>query len=291
MGHRVDPAMVRRNVELVGLFGTVQADRAAVLRLLRRNDLEYETDYVDAINGDARLSATLDFFIAHGATRRYGFLQAADLMAHLRAAEPTIVASLAAVQDYAALARLADRSTMTVAEVETVLSWKPNLTIGPRVRIRRVGELGQICHHYAFGGLQGDDPTSFNMANLAATLQAPMMTYEEYEESQADPLPQEQYESMPFLQLPNLSGLAGTTVDIHDLVAGVDDGGPFPVRLYDDVAHSARQEAGRWWHKLSDLPFLVAIDGNENLGYPLTAQFDVRSAATDGTVGSFQVTD
>lgn len=286
LGHKVTPQMLQRAIELVRYDYAnpiVVANRAQVLRFLRINDQEYDTQYVAEINGNRRLSATLDYFLAHGA-HRYGFLQASGLMADLRAAEPNIVNLLGAVPNYPALAGLATRNGMTLAEVQTVMAWKPNLTIGPHVRIRRAGQLPQICHHYAFGGFQGP-AASFNIENLAQLLNVPMMTYEQYAASEPDPLPEAFYQGE--LQKPNFAALAGETVDISAAVNGVENQGPFPVRIYDEIAHSARLEGGRWWHKYSTLPFLISIDGNENLGCHLTAQLNVRSSATAGEEGDF----
>jgi hypothetical protein len=98
------------------------------------------------------------------------------------------------------------------------------------------------------------------------------------------------YEGTPGLQLPNMASLEGRLIDVSAIDNAVPAQQVFNVRLYDDVAHSARQEGGRWWHKFTTRPFLISIENHENLHYAnVTANFQVLSATTAGNVGNFLV--
>jgi hypothetical protein len=144
-----------------------------------------------------------------------------------------------------------------------------NRAKGKQIHIWRVGgaNADNVCHHYAFGGLSGD-AADFSMAALGGLF------------------------GILYGDVPAFFDIGGETVDIGGRVAGVAGLTPFPVRVLDEVSHSIRQEGGRWWHKFNGLPFLVSVEGDENLGYLLTATLTVRSdPAPAGAQASFTVNE
>jgi len=155
--------------------------------------------------------------------------------------------------------------------LETAMIGVYNRAKGKRVYIWKIGAdyTDKICHHYAFGGLRGDYK-EFDITKLAQTLDA----FYDYQGQ----------------IIPAFADHDGETLDVGGKIADVGGQTAFPVRMLDDMAHSTRLEDGRWWHKFNGLPFLVSVEGDDNLGYPLTASFTVLSAARPaGAAGSFVV--
>ncbi len=180
------------------------------------------------------------------------------------------------------------------------------LVSGKTVYVRNLGgDADKNCHHYAFGGLSGAD-ILFNAKVLAKTLGNKYSTLKEYMEEELyltqeylaklDPekkqltlrdaqIAYEEHVSSAFKDLDN------QTVDVAKLCGLSGTQGKYKIRVYDTNAHSARYEGGKWWHKLMGAPYLISVDGYDNLHYSsVTANITIVSvAAPKGASGSFVV--
>jgi hypothetical protein len=152
------------------------------------------------------------------------------------------------------LADGAERSEgITVADVEAVLNYLGSARVqaflgnGQTVHIRPLpaGEREKVCHHYAFGGLSGNDD-QFTYAALDGRF--------------------------------HFDDLANNADIDASVIPGVGNGGPYVVRSY-GWAHSSREEDGRVWHKFNGVPSLFAIPDFPDVGNGLVKTFNVRSSA------------
>lgn len=141
----------------------------------------------------------------------------------------------------------------TLEEVEAILIYLGKARIerflsnGERVYTRSLpgADLMKNCHHYAFGGLKGDDKL-FSYPALCNSLKI-------------DKLP------------------SGSLIDASQL-EGVNNEMTITVRSY-GVAHSSREEDGMVWHKFINVPCLFAIPTAPDLGSNVEKTFRVQTSA------------
>jgi hypothetical protein len=212
-------------------------------------------------------------------------------------AGPRVQRALDAEAMNALVAQVQRGDETTEAEVRTVLEYMNigdrinDLLRGHTVHFHRLdgGHLGKNCHHFAFGGLTGQDAT-FNVLNLGQLLGA-ALTFEQYHEA---------HQNDDFVMDAELYAVAGPVMDFARLQGAVvnatqaldlhGDSADYDVRVYDEMAHSARRIDGRWWHKFVNFPFVMAVEGADDLGYAVTANLQVRApVAALGAAGSFTV--
>ena len=160
-------------------------------------------------------------------------------------------------EDLSDLTRLAENAIRfggaTPEEVEAVLIClgkkrvEQYLSGGEKVYTKSLpgGDLMKNCHHYAFGGLKGEDAL-FSYEALSASLGI------------------DKAES-------------GTLIDASKL-KGVNNDETVTVRSY-GMPHSSREEGGLVWHKFVNVPCLFAIPTCPDIGNNLVKTFKVKTSS------------
>ena len=159
-------------------------------------------------------------------------------------------------EDLSDLTRIAENAIRfggaTIKEVEGVLIYlgkarvEQFLSKGEKVYIKSLpeGDLMKNCHHYAFGGLKGDDA---------------LFTYQALSRS-----------------LGIDTAESGALIDASQL-EGVQNEVTVTVRSY-GMPHSAREEGGLVWHKFVNVPCLFAIPTSPDLGNGLVKKLRVTTS-------------
>jgi hypothetical protein len=234
--------------------------------------------------------------IGNGAVHRMLRGDAGGAGVGLRRAPPSIQ-RVKTAEEVTALVEGAVRAQDTTAqEVRTVLEFMnhgdriADVLVGHTVRFKRLaeGNNDKNCHHFAFGGLTGADGL-FNVGALAQSLGA-TLTFEQYHQrhgAEEDAMDAETYAFAG--PVTDFGVLEADPVDVTGALGLQGARVRYAVRMYDGMAHSARRVEDRWWHKFVGFPFVVSVEGAENLHYGApTASLSIDApAAAFQSEGSF----